>query len=110
MTGKGALVPGLTWKTHRNPTMSTPIESLVAAGTKVWLDSVDPAEVVKNRALGATGATSNPIIISGLIATGRFDSVMVELIKGGADDTTLAWEMTNKLVQDAQNVFLPVWA
>jgi transaldolase len=89
--------------------MSTPIESLVAAGTKVWLDSVDPDEVKKNRALGATGATSNPIIISGLIATGRFDKIMVELIKGGADDKTLAWEMTDRLVRDAQAVFLPVW-
>ena len=43
----------------------TPLESLVACGTKLWLDSVDPAEVDRNLAFGATGATSNPIIISG---------------------------------------------
>ena len=51
----------------------TPLQSLVACGTKLWLDSVDPDEVAANRALGATGATSNPIIISDLIKTGRFD-------------------------------------
>lgn len=26
----------------------TPLESLVACGTKLWLDSVDPTEVAKN--------------------------------------------------------------
>ena len=53
--------------------MSTPLESLVATGTKVWLDSIDPDEVARNRKWGATGATSNPIIIADLIKTGRFD-------------------------------------
>jgi transaldolase len=50
----------------------TPLESLVACGTKLWLDSVDPDLVIENRQFGATGATSNPIIISDLIKTGRF--------------------------------------
>ena len=27
----------------------TPLESLVASGTKLWLDSVDPDEVKRNR-------------------------------------------------------------
>ena len=57
---------------------STPLQSLVAAGTKLWLDSVDPEEVKANRAFGATGATSNPIIISDLIKTGRFDRLVNE--------------------------------
>ena len=55
----------------------TPLESLVACGTKLWLDSIDPDEVQRNRA-GATGATSNPIIIADLIKTGRFDDLMAE--------------------------------
>ena len=46
--------------------MTTPLESLVACGTKLWLDSIDPDLVRLNRGLGATGATSNPIIISDL--------------------------------------------
>ena len=54
----------------------TPLESLVACGTKLWLDSIDPDLVKSNRALGATGATSNPIIIADLIKTGRFDQAL----------------------------------
>ena len=48
------------------------LRSLIDIGTKIWLDSIDPEEVKKNRAAGATGATSNPIIISDLIKTGAF--------------------------------------
>ena len=58
----------------------SPLESLVACGTKLWLDSVDPDEVKRNLAFGATGATSNPIIVSDLIQTGRFDSDIAQLI------------------------------
>jgi transaldolase len=88
----------------------TPLQSLVAAGTKLWLDSVDPAEIATNRAFGATGATSNPIIIADLIQTGRFDGDLQQLLKAGHDDEAIAWAMTDKLVKDAQAVFEPVWA
>jgi transaldolase len=87
----------------------TPLQSLVACGTKLWLDSVDPKEVAVNRALGATGATSNPIIIGDLIKTGRFDEPMTAFIKEGLDDEALAWRLTDMLVRQAQEVFLPVW-
>ena len=64
----------------------TPLQSLVAAGTKLWLDSVDPDLVDKNIALGATGATSNPIIISDLLKTGRFDSTLECFFDEGMSD------------------------
>ncbi|MCE9566322.1 MAG: transaldolase [Planctomycetes bacterium] len=86
----------------------TPLQSLVAAGTKLWLDSVDPVEIATNRANGATGATSNPIIISDLLMTGRFDADILKFMKAGHDDSTIAWEMTDKLVKEAQLVFAPV--
>ena len=89
--------------------MSTPLESLIAAGTRLWLDSVDPELVAINRALGATGATSNPVIIGNLLKTGRFDDQMRELMCSGHDDDTVAWMMTDQLVADAQQVFQPVW-
>jgi transaldolase len=89
--------------------VSTPLESLVAAGTKVWLDSIDPAEVARNRPWGATGATSNPIIIADLIKTGRFDQEITRLLHEGLEDTEIAWEMTDQLVRQAQEVFRPVW-
>jgi transaldolase len=87
----------------------TPLQSLVAAGTKLWLDSVDPDEIARNRAFGATGATSNPIIISDLLNTGRFDADMKKFFAAGKDDEEVAWAMTDKLVQDAQAVFEPTW-
>jgi transaldolase len=86
----------------------TPLQSLVASGTKLWLDSVDPDEIARNRALGATGATSNPIIIADLVKTGRFDKDLAALMKTG-DDDAVAWAMTDKLVKAAQEVFLPAW-
>jgi transaldolase len=87
----------------------TPLQSLVATGTKLWLDSVDPQEVKANRALGATGATSNPIIIADIIKTGHFDDLLTKLIHDGLEDQDLAWTLTDHLVRDAQAVFLPVW-
>jgi len=89
--------------------MASPLQSLVAAGTKLWLDSIDPDLVASNRALGATGATSNPIIISDLLKTGRFDTEIGQLVGEGHDDATIAWEMTDRLVRRAQDVFAPVW-
>src|SRR5438874_8295090 len=89
--------------------MSTPLQSLIASGTKVWLDSVDPDEVARNRAWGATGATSNPIIVADLIKTGRYDQQLSRLLQEGLNDEDLAWRMTDQLVGQAQEVFLPVW-
>jgi transaldolase len=89
--------------------MSSPLQTLIASGTKLWLDSIDPELVKKNRALGATGATSNPIIVSDLIKTGRFDKDMQTFFQQGLDDSAVAWKLTDKLVQQAQDVFLPVW-
>jgi len=53
--------------------MTTPLESLVASGTRLWLDSVEPQLVGTNRQWGVTGATSNPEIIFDLLRSGRFD-------------------------------------
>ncbi len=88
--------------------MQSPLKSLIASGTKLWLDSIDPDLVASNRALGASGATSNPIIISDLIKTGRFDNDLGALLQQGLDDEQIAWNLTDHLVRQAQQVFLPV--
>lgn len=89
--------------------MTSPLQSLVASGTKLWLDSIDPDLVASNRKLGATGATSNPIIITDLLQTGRFDDQLDQFMQQGLDDGEIAWQMTDQLVRDAQAVFHPVW-
>lgn len=88
---------------------TSPLESLVKCGTKLWLDSIDPQEVAANRALGATGATSNPIIVADLVKTGRFDDLIRKYAGEGGDDETVAWKLTDHLVKQAQQVFKPVW-
>jgi transaldolase len=89
--------------------MTSPLRSLIAAGTKLWLDSIDPDLVQRNRALGATGATSNPIIIADLIKTGRFDQDLMRFMRDGLKDEDVAWQLTDMLVRQAQKVFQPVW-
>ena len=90
--------------------MSSPLASLIQAGTKLWLDSVDPDLVVAARADGATGATSNPIIIGDLINSGRFDQDLSRLISEEKFSTyDAAWALTDQVVAAAQKVFLPVW-
>ena len=89
--------------------MASPLQSLTSTGTKLWLDSIDPEFVEKDRRLGATGATSNPIIVGDLIQSGRFDSELISMLKRGHDDSRIAWDMTDRLVADAQQVFLPVF-
>lgn len=86
----------------------TPLQSLIATGTKLWLDSIDPELVAVNRKQGATGATSNPIIVSDLIKTGRFDNELAGLMEQGLNDDAVAWQVTDLLVRQAQEVFLPV--
>ena len=88
--------------------MFSPLELLIACGTRLWLDSVDPELVRTNRQLGATGATSNPVIVSDLLKTGRSDDQISRLLAEGIDDEAIAWQMTDRLVRDAQAVFLPV--
>jgi transaldolase len=75
----------------------------------VWLDSVDPDFVAKNRALGATGATSNPIIVADIIKSGKFDDEIAKSLRDGLNDYDLAWHLDDKLVRHAQEVFAPVW-
>ena len=85
------------------------LQSLIATGTKVWLDGVEPNDVKKNRAWGITGATSNPIIISGIIEGGGFNNRITELAEQGYGDDEIAWLLDDELVKSAQQVFLPVW-
>ncbi len=84
------------------------LKSLIATGTKVWLDSIDPGLLDKNVALGITGATSNPIIIADLIKTGRFDEQMEAFFDRGLDDSQVAWAMVDDLVSDAQERFIQI--
>ncbi len=89
--------------------MHSPLKSLIQSGTKLWLDSIDPDLVRESFALGATGATSNPIIVSDLLKTGRFDRELQSYLKQGLTVEAATWQMTDWLVTQAEKVFLPIF-
>ena len=89
--------------------MATGLASLVASGTRLWLDSVDPGLVRQARVAGATGATSNPVIIADLVKGGRFNDRIAALAATGIDDGGVAWALTNELVAGAEGEYLGVW-
>lgn len=89
--------------------MSASIRSLIETGTKLYLDSVEPAEVDRNLAWGAVGATSNPAIISAIVKGGGLDHQIETLLADGGDDETVAWSLTDQLVIDAQKKFEPIF-
>ncbi len=88
----------------RNPAL----DSLIQCGTKLYLDSIDPALVEQNIDWGAVGATSNPIIVTNLVRTGRFDDLILKLLETGSDDETICWQVTDTLVSMAQKKFEPI--
>ena len=81
------------------------LQSLIASGTKVWLDSVHPDEVKKNRAC-AYRSYHNPIIISDIIKAGGYDKQLQEFGDKGMDNDASAWALNDRLVKAAQDVFL----
>ncbi len=89
--------------------MSASLQSLVRSGTKLWLDSIDPQLVADCLTYGATGATSNPIIIADLLKSGRFDTRISDLVSDGLSDHEVAWQLTDELVSQAEKAFLPIW-
>lgn len=88
--------------------MSASLRSLIESGTKLYLDSVDPAEVDRNLEFGAVGATSNPAIIADIVERGGLDATIERLLADGKDDEAIAWELADGLVQDAQDKLLAV--
>lgn len=87
---------------------SASLKSLIDCGTKLYLDSVEPSEVDQNLRWGAVGATSNPAIISEIVAAGNLDGEIESLLAAGHDDESVAWALTDKLVRDAQAKFATV--
>ncbi len=88
--------------------MANPLKSLIDTGTKLYLDSVEPAEVDKNLGYGAIGATSNPAIISSIVAEGSLDGQIESLLGDGKTDEEIAWALTDQLVSEAEAKFADI--
>ena len=90
--------------------MSGSFESLLATGTRLWLDSVDADLVRQAFEWGFTGATSNPVIIAGLVNSGRFDARLRELLAEDSCDSSVAWKLNDEMVSEAEQVFHGIWS
>ena len=90
--------------------MSSPLQSLIDTGTKLYLDSVEPSEVDTNLGYGAVGATSNPAIISSIVADGILDSEIESMLGEGKSDEDIAWALTDQLVTQAEAKFAKIHA
>ncbi|TWU62678.1 Transaldolase [Crateriforma conspicua] len=107
-----ALPSQVTFNLHRqtDSDMAAPLKSLIDTGTKLYLDSVDPSEVDINLRYGAVGATSNPAIISSIVASGNLDDQIEQMLADGKDDSDIAWALTDRLVTDAETKFADIHA
>lgn len=90
--------------------MSSALKSLIDSGTKLYLDSVEPTEVDNNLAYGAVGATSNPAIISSIVAAGQLDGDIESMLADGKTDDEIAWALTDQLVTRAEQKFKDIHA
>lgn len=90
--------------------MSSSLKSLVSSGTKLWLDSIHPEAIVASKADGATGATSNPIIVADILQNGDYRSEIAELKSQGHSADAVAWQMTDRLVSAAEQAFTDVYS
>ncbi|MBF0443240.1 MAG: transaldolase [Oligoflexales bacterium] len=87
-----------------------PLKSLIESGTKLWVDSVDHEHVLLNKGFGATGATSNPIIISTILRSGKYDEEIRKLkLEHEKSSEEIAWTITDRLVTDAEECFLDIF-
>jgi transaldolase len=89
--------------------MKSPLQHLSSIGTKLWVDSVDLDLVAADARRGATGATSNPVIIESLVKAGHGKDVLAAALRSGLDDESIAWKLTDHLVSEVERHFLPVF-
>lgn len=93
----------------------THIQELGAFGQSVWLDNIGRPMIKSGKlkemiGLGLRGMTSNPTIFDKAISSGSdYDEKIVELSNAGKSAFEIYDELTISDVQDAADIFLPVY-
>ncbi len=91
------------------------IEELAEFGQSIWLDSISSSMITSGKLqelidLGLRGMTSNPTIFDKAISSGNeYDEKISELHKSGKSDFEIYDDLTIKDVQDAADLFRPVY-
>jgi len=83
----------------------TPLQKTKDLGTNFWNDSCDPEELSEAVKAGATGATSNPVIVHTVVKSHKAQLIPVlkNLIKEfpRATEDEIAWQLIGRLGVDA---------
>jgi transaldolase len=93
-----------------------PLQGLSALGQSVWVDYLSREsirgghlqELIDDYAV--VGATSNPTIFQKAMTTGAaYDEQISELLEHGSDADAIFWALAQQDIQDACEVFHPIW-
>jgi transaldolase len=95
---------------------NTPLQRLSALGQSVWVDFLS-RESIRGGHLqelideySVVGATSNPTIFEKAMGSGdAYDEQINELASAGADTEATFWALAQKDIEDACDLFRPVW-
>jgi transaldolase len=94
-----------------------PIQQLTSLGQSIWYDNIQ-RKLLENGELAAMiargdirGVTSNPSIFRNAIANSNdYDDALIPLAQAGKDAETIFWELAIKDIQDACDIFAPLYA
>src|ERR1700719_3640311 len=94
----------------------SPLQRLSALGQSVWIDFLSRQSIHGGHLRGlidgdaVVGATSNPTIFQKAMSAGEaYDEQLRELGARGSDPLETFWALAEKDIEDACEVFRPVW-
>ena len=93
-----------------------PIQQLTSLGQSIWYDNIQ-RKLLENGELAAMitrgdirGVTSNPSIFQNAIAKSNdYDAALIPMAQAGKDAETIFWELAIKDIQDACDIFAPLY-
>lgn len=92
--------------------MASNLRRTIELGVELWNDSCDSAELAEAVAIGAVGATSNPVIVGQAVeaSPGTWLPVVDELVRADPEATEddVAWRLVERVVTDAARLLAPV--
>jgi transaldolase len=99
-----------------NADPTRPLERLSALGQSIWIDYLSRDSIRGGHLqelideYSVVGATSNPTIFQKAMTTGEaYDEQLHELAAQGLDAPEAFWALAERDIQDACDVFRPVW-
>jgi transaldolase len=98
------------------PDSASPLQRLSVLGQSVWVDFLSRESIRGGHLQGliddaaVVGATSNPTIFEKAMTKGHaYDDQLSELAAGGASIEETFWAMAERDIEDACDLFRPVW-